>query len=116
MGCTKATPYVMVVTVAAKRFYCSAKSSSCRSRAKRPHPEHSHGARASPHAPGDLVVREPLDVAQEDDLGIISREPGHCIGQAKFELVAAGALAGGRVWRREQIAQSARRLGQGLLQ
>ena len=69
---------------------------------QRPHPEHSHCPRASPHAAGDLVVREPLDVAQEDDLGIISREPGHCIGQAQLELVAAGALAGGRVGRREQ--------------
>ena len=99
-----------------ERFYCSANLSSCRSRANARTQSIRTAPDASPHAPGDLVVREPLDVAQEDDLGIIGGEPGERIGQAQLELVAAGSLAGGRAGGRERIAQPTRRLGECLLQ
>ena len=81
-----------------------------------PHPEHSHGAHAPAHALGDLVVRQALDVAQEDDLGIIGGEPREGIGQAELELVAAGLFAGRRAGGRERVAQPTRRLGKRLLE
>jgi hypothetical protein len=56
-------------------------------------PEHPHGADASPHPPGDLLVGQPLHVAQQDDFGVIGGEPGQGVGQTKFQLMPAGALA-----------------------
>jgi hypothetical protein len=81
-----------------------------------PHPEHPHRADSAAHALGDLVVRKPLDIAQEDDLGMIGRETRECICQAQLELLAAGSLTGRRAGRRERVSQATRRLGQRLLQ
>ncbi len=59
-----------------------------------PYPQHTHRANAPIHPAGDLLVGKPLDVAQQDDLGIVGGQACQGIGEAQLQLVPGGMLAG----------------------
>jgi len=58
---------------------------------------------------GDLLVREPLEVSEQQDLTVIVGEPRECLGEADLLLGLAGTRAGRGVGRGKDRAQLAGR-------
>jgi hypothetical protein len=62
----------------------------------RPHPEHSARSGRSPHPLGHFLERQPLEVAEEEDVAVILGEAFEGRGDAQLLLPAEDMLARGR--------------------
>ena len=55
-----------------------------------PSPEFAHRVGGSPHPRGDLVDRDLLEITQDEDLAIVGRQAGQCVGEQDGLLAADG--------------------------